>query len=143
MTAYYQSNGIYQIAFAPSNPLSQTLKYIVGLKGEKHLNTKFCTKTGTITRCGQTPNSTDGISLNAGANTFDFTAFPLEPGDLYIQDGIANSADFVKIKTLLDKPCSALTLQDKLTADLDYNGCVNVRDAFLMRQTLQTRYDDN
>lgn len=156
LTAHYIANGIYQISFRPSTPFPGTtlvqtnsgpkqgvLRYLTSLKGEKHLKTKFCGNTGIITRCGQIVGSNEGLIIDPAGGTYDFTAFPLEPGDLYPQDGIANGADFTKIKDLLNKPCANLTNTEKLTADLDYSGCVNVRDAFLMRQTLQTRYDEN
>jgi hypothetical protein len=42
----------------------------------------------------------------------------------------------------MGKLCSELTEEEKHTADLDYNGCVNIRDAFLIRKTLETRYDE-
>ncbi len=86
------------------------------------------------------------MSILGGINAspvFDFTGLPLEPGDLTPQDGKADNADFDKIKSLLSKPCSALTDVDKKTADLNYNGCVDIRDALLMRKTLETRYDEN
>ncbi len=140
-------NGIYQatLTFGTAIPWLPTgTPYTISAKGEKHLATKFCFATGQTTRCTGNGNISIPFQVvNPAPYILEFTGLPLEPGDLYIQDGIANSADFVKIKTLLDKPCSALTSQDKLTADLDYNGCINTRDAFLMRQTLQTRYDDN
>lgn len=152
LTAHYIANGIYRISFIPSNPFPNVtfngqqqvaLKYLISLKGEKHLKTKFCSNTGIITRCNQTASFSDGMFIDATGGTYDFTSFPLEPGDLYPQNGLANSSDFVKIKNLMDKPCANLTVLEKLTGDLDYNGCINVRDAFLMRQTLQTRYDEN
>ena len=74
---------------------------------------------------------------------FDFTGLSLDPGDLPPQDGKADSSDFDVIKSMLSKPCSGLTSQDKNTADLDYNGCIDTSDVFLMRKTLETRYDEN
>lgn len=144
---HHVGNGVYEasIVFGTATPpLPITGGYVISLKGEKHLATRFCEQTGQTLRCSG--NWTIPIPLpayNPSAFVFDFTGIALEPGDLYQQDGTANGADFTKIKDLLNKPCANLTNTEKLTADLDYSGCVNVRDAFLMRQTLQTRYDEN
>jgi hypothetical protein len=144
---HHIGNGIYEtsVILGTATPTLPTNGgYVISLKGEKHLATRFCEQTGQTLRCSG--NWTIPIPLptyNPSAFVLDFTGIALEPGDLYQQDGTANSADFTKIKDLLNKPCANLTNTEKLTADLDYNGCVNVRDAFLMRQTLQTRYDEN
>lgn len=136
-------NGVYQVSIymAISNPpLPISNDYQIYIKGEKHLSRKFCRTSGQSSIC--TGNGT----INIGSNpeySFDFTGLPLEPGDLPPQDGVANSIDFKKIVDLFSKPCGDLTAGDKLTADLDYSSCVNVRDAFLMRKTLETRYDEN
>ena len=74
---------------------------------------------------------------------FDFTGLSLDPGDLPPQDFKADLADLDIIRSLLSKPCSALTPQDKKAGDLDYNGCVDIGDVYLMRKTLETRYDEN
>ncbi|HET7099368.1 MAG TPA: hypothetical protein VFI61_04000, partial [Patescibacteria group bacterium] len=147
ITVTHIGNGVYQamLTFGSSvPPLPANNYYAIYLKGEKHLATKFCQQTGQTTRCAGNGNiSIPAATFNPASYVLEFTGLPLEPGDLYPQDGIASSADFTKIKDLLNKPCANLSVNEKLTADLDYNGCVNVRDAFLMRQTLQTRYDEN
>ena len=144
---HHVANGVYEtsVIFGTATPTLPTNGgYVISLKGEKHLATRFCQQSGQTLRCSG--NWTIPVPLpayNPSAFVFDFTGIALEPGDLYQQDGTANSADFTKIKDLLSKPCANLTATEKLTADIDYSGCVNVRDAFLMRQTLQTRYDEN
>ncbi len=140
-------NGVYQATLTfgyAVPPLPARSYYAIYLKGEKHLATKFCQQTGQTTRCtGNGSISIPAATFNPASYVLEFTGLPLEPGDLYPQDGIANSADFTKIKDLLSKPCSGLTVVEKMTADLDYNGCINVMDAFLLRKTLETRYDEN
>jgi len=138
----YEGDGIYRLPFGVwSENLPAANDYSIIIKGEKHLASKFCLATGQTEHCsgsGQISLPVNPISKVS----LDFTKMPLEPGDLYQQDGVANGNDFKKIINLLIKPCSTLTDQDKLVGDLDYNGCVNIRDAFLMRQTLETRYDE-
>jgi len=147
LTASHVGNGIYETIvqitdnFLPANRYD----YAIYLKGEKHLARKFCQQGGQTTRCTGNGNLAVSDTISGYTNFYDFTGLPLEPGDLPMpeQDGAANLADFTKIKSLLSKASSELTAADKLTADLDYNGSVNVRDAFLMRQTLETRYDED
>ncbi len=146
LPVYYVGNGVYKLVFGTwSTDLPIASNYSLSLKGEKHLAVKFCAPSGQTLRCSQT-NDPGHITIpdNSGFTVFtDFTGIPLEPGDLYPQDGAVDSNDFDKIKTLLSKPCAELSDQDKLTADVDYNGCVNARDAFLVRKTLETKYDEN
>lgn len=141
----YQGNGIYALHFGIwSTELPAANDYALILKGEKHVGTKFCTANGQRTHClgfeagkiVMPTNPLEPVSL-------DFTGIALPPGDLFPQDGVVDINDFNKLKSLLSKPCASLTVQDKLVGDLDYSGCVNARDILLLRQTLQTRYDDN
>lgn len=141
----YVGNGIYKVIFGVLTPtLPAASDYSIVLKGEKHLGTKFCSASGQTTHCMGSETGNITVSPDpTGLVSLDFTGIPLEPGDLFQQDGVVDSSDFNKIKTLLSKPCAELTNQDKLTADVDYNGCVNAKDAFLVRKTLETRYDEN
>lgn len=138
----HEGNGIYTLTFSvPANSLPSGNNYSIILKGEKHVAAKYCQASSQKEHCsgnGQIaiPENTQQVV------NLDFSQLPLEPGDVYPQNGIANGDDFNKIITLLTKVCSDLTDQDKLVGDLDYNGCVNIKDAFLMRQTLETRYDE-
>jgi len=137
-------NGVYEatIVFGSAVPwLPLGNDYAMYIKGEKHISRKFCQATGQTTRC--TGNGKISIFSTSETRTFDFTGLVLEPGDLLSQDGVANASDFAKITSLLSKSCSALTDNDKLTADLDYSGCVNIRDALMMRRTLETKYDED
>ncbi len=149
-TLHYTENGVYQASIGlksvgtPAIPVGDG--YTIYLKGEKHISKKLCTYTQTARCVGDgkiyigATNNPD--TIDKSPQVFEITALPLEPGDLPTQDGQADSADFAKINNLLTKSCSALTASEKYTADLDYNGCINVRDAFLMRKTLETKYDE-
>jgi len=140
-------DGVYQAIIMPTFAHLLTSSntgigdYTFYVKGEKHAANKFCTY------------SQDGPCQGAGSLVipyetaipmpfYDFTGYALEPGDLPPQDGKVDSADFGKVTSLMGKLCSELTEEEKHTADLDYNGCVNIRDAFLIRKTLETRYDE-
>lgn len=138
---HYVTGNLYEGSIdLSSNPLPVGGGYTFYVKGEKHLAMKFCQDAGSqFTRCEGQGN----LVVNNGNHLYGFNHLELAPGDLPGQDGVANINDFTKIKNLFNKSCSLQTDADKLTADLDYSGCVNVRDAFLMRQTLESRYDEN
>lgn len=132
----HAGNGVYEASITLGSSLPEGSGYTIYVKGEKHLARKFCVVAGQSERC------VGNGRIVIPSFVFDFTGLELEPGDLYPQDGKADSEDFAKIISLLSKLCSDLTEQDRFVADLDYNGCVNIRDAFLMRKTLETKYDE-
>ena len=144
----YTENGIYEtiVSFIslPGRPPSIPVVdgYAIFIKGEKHLARKFCYQTAQTIRCSGNGYIYIGATNVPSIQTFDFTGVGLEPGDLPIQDGVADTNDFGKIRALLSKACSQLSIEEKATADLDYSGCVNIRDAFLMRKTLEAKYDE-
>ena len=135
----YAVNFEFTKDFLPSDKL-----YSIYIKGEKHLNTRYC-------MTGQTANCMDAsgeIVVHAPTSTgnptiYSFNKYPLIPGDLPPQDNVADNHDYDKIKALQNTACDAQTDTDKATADLNYDGCVDVTDVLLMRTTLETRYDEN
>jgi hypothetical protein len=139
----YVSSGVYKLAFSiSSEDLPAANDYVISLKGEKHISVRFCQATAQIQHC----SGAGTIVLPAEPTTpvqLNFTGIPLPPGDVYQQDGVVNAADFNKIFGLMAKPCANLTTEDKMTGDLNYSGCVTVADTFLIRQTLETRYDES
>lgn len=136
MTLTHTGNGIYETSAMVSNPFASGTQFRIKIKGEKHIAVEFCRQTGQTSRCG------DNDYIVAGINEFDFTGIPLPPGDLHVQDGKADMGDLARLKPLMAKACSSLTEAEKLIGDVDYNGCVNVRDVFLILQSLETRYDE-
>lgn len=142
ITLTHAGNGVYKAVLSmKKTDLPEGYGYTVTVKGEKHVARKFCQQSAQATPC--TEISRMGINLPAADTIpFDFTKLPLEPGDVPPQDGVADSRDFTAIRARLSIACSSLTSEDKRIADLDYNGCVNIKDAFLMRKTLETRYDE-
>ncbi len=143
---HHIGGGVYEAIVSPDYlpPSAGGQGYAVYVKGEKHLARKFCQATGQTGECTGNGNiNVPAPAQNPAAFVLDFTGVALEPGDLYIQDGRADAADFAKVTQLMSKSYAALTDLDLMTADLNYDGYVNVKDAFLMRQTLQTKYDEN
>lgn len=136
-------DGVYALRFAVSaSDLAPGSGYTMIVKAEKHISQKYCKQTGQTTICQPFENMS--IAAPSGsAQVYDFTGFALPPGDLHIQDGRADGSDFEKIKTRMAISCDDLSDLDILTADVDYNGCVNILDAFWMRNTLETRFDEN
>jgi hypothetical protein len=135
----HMGDGIYEATITLNTYLSAGSGYTIYVKGEKHLSRKFCSSAGQSQRCIGGGNI---VIPTTGTPVFDFTGLALEPGDLPPQDGKADSADFTKIISLFGKLCSDLTENEKAAADLDYNGCINIRDAFFMRKTLETKFDE-
>lgn len=116
--------------------------YSIFVKGEKHYANKFCTMIGQIGPCKGVGNIPIPEVTAPPYSLFDFTGYPLQPGDLPIQDGNADMQDFARISDLTFKLCGDLTPDERARADLDYNGCVNTKDLFLMRKTLETKSDE-
>lgn len=141
----YVGNGIYKLNFGVwSEELPTADDYVLVVKGEKHLGIRFCSESGQTQHCSG--GSPDKISLPQNPRTkvlLDFTGIPLAAGDTPPQDGVVNLADYERVKGLLSKPCSLLTAQERFTADLNYDGCVTTKDIFLIRKTLEVRYDEN
>ncbi|MFH1561006.1 MAG: hypothetical protein ABID04_00275 [Patescibacteria group bacterium] len=114
--------------------------YSVLIKGPKHLARKFC-QNNQVDRCyGQ-----GEIILVEGENSFDFSGLSLEPGDLpnpsynMAQDGVVNGVDLALIKArfFVDQH-----EEEKLVADLDFNGDIGGRDIVLFLQTLSAKFDE-
>jgi hypothetical protein len=134
-------NGVYQTSAVITNPFVAGTKFRVKLKGEKHVAIEFCRQTGQTSQCADGEFITMP-SPTPSAFTMDFTGIALPPGDLSIQDGRADINDLNKLNPLMAKLCGSLTTAEKLVGDLNYDGCVTVRDVFLLLQTLETRYDE-
>ncbi len=141
----YVNNGIYRLPFGVwSTDLPSKTNYSLILKGEKHLSVKFCAPNGQTTHCSG--SETGKISLPDDllqTVSLDFTGIPLPAGDTYPQDGVVNSVDYDRVRSLFSKPDSELTNTDKLVGDLNYDGFIDIRDSFLIRKTLGTRYDES
>lgn len=138
----HTGGGVYSATLSiPFSQLPAGSGYIVTIKGDRHVARKFCRLTGQTSRCV----SNQFITIPAPSNAilrFDFTGLSLLPGDIAPQDGKADAFDFDIIKTLLNKSCTSLSSYERSIADLDYSGCITIRDAFLMRKTLETAYDE-
>lgn len=134
-------SGIYEASAIISNPFAAGTQFRIKVKGEKHISVQYCRQSGQTGPCADN----EYVTVSNPAPTyslFDLTGIPLPPGDLSAQDGQANRADLDRLTPLMAKICSSLTTAEKLVGDVDYNGCVNVRDVFLILQTLETRYDE-
>ncbi len=135
-------DGLYQALATITDPPAAGPGYQIIVKGQKHASRKFCKISGQTTPC----RSFDSLSLPEGsdtATTMDFTGLRLDPGDLPPQDGKVDRADIQILRNLMKKPCGDLSADDKMTGDLNYDGCIDTSDAILLRRTLETRYDEN
>lgn len=143
---HHIGGGVYEAIVTPDYlpPSASNQGYTVYVKGEKHLARKYCQATGQTSECtGNGGITIPAPAANPASFVFDFTGLALQPGDLYQQDGKVDAGDFIKLVGLMAKLSSTLTDLDKLTGDLNYDGYINIRDAFLMRKTLETKFDEN
>jgi len=138
----YSGNGTYAINFSVlTSQLPVGPGYHIIVKGEKHVARRFCKASGQTSPCQ--PNESITIQNSDSTSsmlTYDFTGLSLDPGDVYPQDGKADSTDFSRITARLS--VSTPTTEDKRIADLNYDGIINISDVFWMRKTLETRYDE-
>jgi len=113
--------------------------YVLVIKGPKHLGTKFC-QDGQDKRClpGQS------LTLATGENNFDFSAYPLPPGDITgkdgKQDGVVDVEDFDVVRAGLDASSDAAV---KEKGDLNFDGLNNGNDPILFLKTMAEKYDDD
>lgn len=114
----YLGNNTYKALIKLNQSVAAASDYSIIIKGEKHLAKKF-----------------DGISIprtTASPYIIDLTRISLPPGDLPLQDGKVDQNDLAKITGLFTKLSQDLTDADKKTADLNYDGSIDVADAFLV-----------
>lgn len=133
---------IFEGTLSLPSPLPVGPGYTIRIKGEKHSARKFCQPNGQTQACSATDSLTITQSGPSNPQTFDFTGRPLLAGDTTPQDGRADISDMRKIIALLATPCDNLSADDKMVGDLDYSGCVDVKDIFLMRKAMENPYDE-
>jgi len=139
--AYNATNKTYTVSFTNNQPLVPGNLYRFIVKGEKHVASAICYQVGQTSAC----KSTDWIKVSSVSYNYgvDYTARPLSVGDVSPQDNTLNQSDFDRLKALLTKSSASLTDSDKMICDLNYDGTCNTLDALLMRQSLETRPDEN
>jgi len=116
--------------------------FIVYVKGPKHLQKKICDTSPSEGSGGTYHCSTGKITLQAGANTLDFSKILLLVGDLPEsngnQNGIVDSYDTSFIRQNLSS-----TDPSKLAiGDLNYDGIIDGQDFSLVLASLSIKYDE-
>ncbi len=149
------SSGIFKIFFTASGEnLPPGTGYLVYIKGTKQLSKKFCIKPDAgqskqTTACASNQSIT--IADTTDVQTFDFTGMPLEPGDVYPQDGRVDtsgaSSDLGRVFSQVGLDCDDISLSTAeintcKAMDLNYDGKVRLSDTILLLQSLSVRYDD-
>ena len=140
LTLSYVGSGVYNATATLTNPFAAGTQFTVQIKGEKHAAITFTHQSGQTNQCSDSEYITEPNPVPQ-AMTFDFSSVPLPPGDTNPQDGQVDQTDVSRIITLMGKSSGALTTQDRLTGDLNYDGVINVSDLFQIYNTLQTRCD--
>lgn len=120
-------------------------KYVVLIKGPKHLQKKFCVNNPTENIEGGLPYRCLGgdgqITIQAGENLLDFSGVLLQGGDLPTQDGIVNAYDVSLVINIIENGVST-DAEDLRVADIDLNGVVNAKDRSYLIETLEEKYGD-
>jgi len=114
--------------------------YKIFIKGPKHLAKKFC-QSGQTERCVGEGN----ITLVVGENNMDFSGEILEAGDVPDpndggrQNGVVNSVDY----SLVQNRIGSSLPEDLVIADLNLDEIVNSVDVIMLRNTLETKYEED
>ncbi len=119
------------------NPLLETPKYKLLIKGPMHVQKKICDSAPTETEEGYYQCSIPNISIKKGINSFDFSKITLLAGDLSKQDGIVNSYDLSLVRQRLGQNAAGPQMYD-----LNLDGVINTQDYSLILFTLSIRFDD-
>ena len=116
----------------------------VFIKGPKHLQNKYGVNNQT-SYYNQAGGAINLSSINDSAITYDFTGYPLMPGDVTgetsaVQDGVVDGRDYAYVK-------ASATNRDKvdeggyLSADMNADCGVNAIDTALFKQTLKDKME--
>ncbi|MEN9328112.1 MAG: hypothetical protein RI947_920 [Candidatus Parcubacteria bacterium] len=114
----------------------------VFIKGPKHLQKKICEGTPVESTPGTYRCAVGNITLNQGANNFDFSTVYLLAGDLPeqsgAQNGIVDAYDTSYVRLALGSK-EAKTIS---VADLNYDNIVDSQDYSLVIASLNVKYDE-
>ncbi len=122
LTFTHTTNGVYKAMYAVPTSYVFPTQASFSVKPEKHVQRVF-------------------RSWPVSNQTIDLTSKVFEPGDLPPQDGIVNITDINKVVAILAKPTQ--TADDRLIADVNYDGVVNAADVSIILSTLSTRPDES
>lgn len=119
--------------------------YRVMVKGPKHIQKKICDAAPSETSPGTYHCGDGDITINTGANIFDFSGAKLLVGDLPQQDGIIDSYDIALIRNSFcttDNPnvCTSSNILSK--ADLNLDGIIDTQDYSSLISSLSIGYDE-
>ncbi len=119
--------------------------YRVMVKGPKHIQKKICDAAPSETSPGTYHCGDGDITINTGANIFDFSGVKLLVGDLPQQDGIIDSYDIALIRNSFcttDNPnvCTSSNILSK--ADLNLDGIIDTQDYSSLISSLSIGYDE-
>lgn len=139
------STGVYSGSVVLSSPTTGSTpvagdKVWIFIKGPKHLAKKFCVIDQALDkRC----KDNEALLLQAGTNTFNWSRAVMEGGDLPLadggQNGVVNSLDY----TFINNHFGSSVAADLAIADINLDGIVNAADRILLRNTLETKYEED
>jgi hypothetical protein len=123
--------------------------FLVYIKGPRHLAKKFCVN-NQVGRC----NPEQSFTFTSGDNNLSLigtttTSTYLEGGDLpnpndgFKQDGVANSIDFGLLNQVVHERLHSTAVNDILVGDIDLDGEVTATDLLRLRQTLESKYEED
>lgn len=131
-------NGVWS-AKVPVNGF-QADRYMIYIKGPKHIQKKVCDITPTESIAGTYHcKNNEGISLATANQTLDFTGILQLVGDLPEQDGVVNAYDISQIVNCISTPSDSCTQK----ADLNLDSKVDAQDYSLVIAALAIRFDED
>jgi hypothetical protein len=136
------ANGIWsgKVGFDIAAPAGK--KYILYVKGPRHVQKKICEISPAETAAGTYRCATEAITLAIGQNTFDFSKVLLLSGDVYgpdkTQDGVVNAVDISYVKNNLRKTEAAILS----ICDINLDGKCDTQDYSLIISALSIKSDE-
>lgn len=117
-------------------------KYIIYVKGPRHVQKKICQNTPTEASPGTYRCSGEEITLAVGENTLDFSKVAQLSGDIYgpdkTQDSVVNSIDISYVKNNLRKTEAAVLS----ICDINIDGKCDTQDYSLIISSLSIKSDE-
>lgn len=129
-----------RVGFDLTSPAGK--KYLVYIKGPRHIQKKICVNSPTESTAGTYRCSDEALTLAVGENTLDFSKVLQLSGDIYgpdkAQDGVVNSVDISYIKNNLRKTESAVLG----ICDINLDGKCDTQDYSLIISSLSIKSDE-
>jgi hypothetical protein len=111
-------------------------KYIMLIKGQKHVQKKICSNPPGEAEAGAYNCEIANITFRYGMNHFDLYGITLLNGDLN-QDGVVNAVDIAQVRNNINAKDSFILM----LSDVNLDGAINMLDEASIMASLRIRTD--